>query len=257
MSLVQKSIVDGVATIEIARPPLNLLNWEVKDALRGAFDECAADDAVRAIVLASAGKVFCAGSDLKDLAAETGKPGAGRTRTLRHRDLFVSLTFVPKPTIAAIEGIAFGAGLELAIACDLRVAAVGARFAMPEVKTGAVASLGSTRLVWLVGEAKAKEMMFLAEEVAAEEALRVGLVNKVAPDGTALATAKAWAARIASFPATAVQATKRLALEAARQEFDLRVEPACDVMDRVLLSADLAEGMKAFFEKRPPRFPLS
>jgi enoyl-CoA hydratase/carnithine racemase len=164
----------------------------------------------------------------------------------------------PRPTIAALNGLAYGGGLELAVCCDLIVADAGARLALPEIKLGVLAGTGGTvRVARRVGEGRAKELMFLGEPIDAETARAWGLVNRVVPTGQALAAALEWAAILASRPGRALELCKQaidLALDLPEDEALARTLP---ISAAVFRTADCREGVRAFFAREPPRFTHS
>jgi enoyl-CoA hydratase/carnithine racemase len=246
-----------VATITMDRPPLNAMTRRMHEALASAFLELSHDESVRTVVLTGSGeRAFCVGSDVREFEATT-HPGGGRARARRELELANAIDFFPIPVIAAIHGWALGGGLELALACDLRIAEASAQLGMPEIKLGCFPGGGGTeRLPWLIGPAKAKELMWLGEPIDAETALRIGLVDRVVAEGEALPAALELAAQLATRPGVAVRMINELVDEAMlrkrlAEEALARVPP---VVDEVFLTDDLREGAAAFFEKRPPRF---
>ena len=215
---------------------------------------CAAlerDEATRAVLLRSASpRAFCAGADVLEWSA-LGAEGMWRTWIAQGHRVFARLAALPVPTVAAVGGMAFGGGLELALCCDLRIASPAARFALPEVKIGIVPGWGGTaRLAALVGTARTKQMALTGTPVDAATAASWGLVNEIADDADARASALA--AEIAAGPRMAVQVTKQLIDAAAAG-----ASPAVlDALAAGFISGtpDLAEGVAAFREKRAPRF---
>ncbi len=245
---------DGVATVTVDNTPLNLLSKAVHLELAACLDELETADSVRVLIITGAGeRAFSAGSDVKEFATEM-HPGGGRERALREFHLFNKISFMRKPSIAAITRLAMGGGLELAMACDMRVAEEGSRLALPEIKLGAFPGACTVRLPRLVGAAKAKEIMFLGEPITAQEALRIGLVNRIAPPGQALQTAREMAARIAAHPGEVVGIIK----DAVDRGLDLPLAETgslvADGMEQSFLSENIREGVQAFLDKRPPRF---
>ncbi|WP_431282539.1 enoyl-CoA hydratase/isomerase family protein [Humitalea sp. 24SJ18S-53] len=206
MSILLDRHDDGVAVVTLNRPDrLNALDIPAKEALAAAWREIAADPAIRAVVLHGAGpRAFCAGSDVKAMHA-TGAMVS--TRTLMDAIPNVG-TALPQPVIAALHGHCLGMGLTLALHCDLRIAAPGTRLAFPEVPHGMISGVSAVRLPTMVPPGRAMEFMLLGDQIPLEEALHLGLVNRIAEDP--LAAALGWARRLAAMPPTAVQATKRL-----------------------------------------------
>jgi enoyl-CoA hydratase len=246
-----------VATVTMDRPPLNAMTRGMHEALASAFVDLSCDESVRVVVLTGSGeRAFSVGSDINEFEA-TAQPGGGRARSRRELELANVIDFFPRPVIAAIHGWALGGGLELALACDLRIAEASAQFGVPEIKLGCFPGGGGTeRLPWLVGPARAKELMWLGEPVDAETALRIGLVDRVVEEGEVLPAALELAAVLATKPGVAVQMINELVDEAMlrkrlAEEAMARVPP---YVEEVFLTDDLREGATAFFEKRPPRF---
>jgi enoyl-CoA hydratase/carnithine racemase len=217
--------------------------------------EALGNDSVRAIVITGRGqKAFCAGADLKERQGMSENDI--RVQVELYRSELGPLDRSPKPVIAAINGVAFGGGLELALVCDLRVAAPHAELALPETTLGIIPGAGGTqRLGRVVGEARAKEMILLGRRISAEQALAWGLVNRVAPAGTdVVEDTVAWIEPIANGAPIAQAA----ALEAIDRSFDVGLEHGLLLektsYDKVLVSADRREALAAFAEKRKPRF---
>ncbi len=246
-------VAEGIATLTINRPEvLNALD----DAVRARLDEALAaierDGAVGAVILTGAGdRAFVSGADIRALAAK------GPQDRLAHglAETFWALEHLPKPTIAAVNGFALGGGCELALACDLRIASERARFGQPEVNLGILPGAGGTqRLARLVGVGKAKELIFTGAIIDAAEAKTIGLVNHVVPHAELLPRARELARLILSKGPLAV----RLAKAAITVGMADGILPglAFEKMAQAFLftTADRAEGMRAFLEKRPPRF---
>ncbi|HTO86507.1 MAG TPA: enoyl-CoA hydratase-related protein [Thermoanaerobaculia bacterium] len=247
---------EGVRTVTVDRPEkLNALNAEVIAALDEAFAEAAEDPSLRCLVVTGAGeKAFIAGADIGELAKLT--PVQGREHALRGQAVLDRLADMSVPTIAAINGYAYGGGLELALACCLRVASENAKMGLPETSLGILPGYGGTqRLARLVGVARAMELILTAEKgVTASEAHRIGLVNRVVPAGQALAGAKELARKIAANGPAAC----RYAMEAIRRGIEVPTAEGL-VLEATLFglcaaTEDMKEGMTAFLEKRAPRF---
>lgn len=246
---------ESVAVLTVDRPQkLNAMDAATMAELDRAFSHLASDDAVRAVIVTGAGeKAFIAGADIQELARETAT--TGHATALRGQSIFRRIETLGKPVIAAINGFALGGGLELALACHLRVAAEGAKLGLPEVTLGAIPGYGGTqRLSRLVGRGRAYEMILTGDPVDAAEALRIGLVNRVVPKEALLETAEALARRMVR--------NAPLALRHALLAIDQGVE--VDLEKGLLLEAtlfgilcgteDLKEGMTAFLEKRKAAF---
>ncbi|RKT52637.1 enoyl-CoA hydratase-related protein [Saccharothrix australiensis] len=247
---------DGVRTLTLNRPEsFNAFTVALKERLIEAVRETAADDAVRAVVITGAGKAFSAGQDLKEHVAllEAGDPAPLRTVEEHYNPLIKAVVAMPKPVLAAVNGTAAGAGASLAYACDLRVAAASAKFLMAFANVGLTADSGASwTLPRLIGHGRAMQLMLLAEPVGAEEALRIGMVTQVVPDGEALAQAQALARRLAAGPTTAYAKIKEaLAFSgglAAALEVEARTQAEAGA------TADHREAVAAFVAKRPARF---
>jgi enoyl-CoA hydratase len=243
-----------LTVLELDNRPLNLVTAEMTRQLDSALDELAADDGIRAVILAGAGeRAFCAGSDVKEFEQLSGRVAQGKL--LLEKLVYRKLAELPMPTIAAIDGDALGGGLELALCCDIRVAAQGARFGMPEVRLGVIPGSGGTqRLPRVVGPARAKEMILVGELIDASEAQRIGLVNRVVAPGQARPAALEMASKIAQRGPLAVREAKRLLDRALDLDLDAGMAAELDASHRVFSSQDMLEGARAFFEKRPPTF---
>lgn len=249
--------VDGpVATVCLNTPPLNLLNAPLYEALDAAFRAVVEDESVRAVVLTGAGeRAFSAGADVKEFARRQADPSAWRRDLTRIHEIFTGIERCPKPTVAALNGLAYGGGLELALTCDLRIAAAEARLALPEIKLGEFPATGGTqRLPRLIGLARARSFMLLGEPVTAAEGQTFGLVDRVVPAGDVLPTALAVAAMLATRSGVAVAALKRALHEGLERPLAEGLALEVDLMEALSRSVDATEGYQAFLEKRSPRF---
>jgi enoyl-CoA hydratase/carnithine racemase len=255
MSLVNLEL-GQVAHLEFNNPPMNLMSDEMLEAFEAALTtlEAAAPGDVRAVVVSSAvDRAFSAGSDVKSFVKHVGP--AGRAHHARDEEVCARLARLPMPTIAAIEANALGGGLEIALACDIRVASESARLGLPEVRLGVTPGAGGTqRLPRAVGLARAKELTLTGRINDAHEAERIGLVTRVAPAGQALAAADEIAAEIALRGPLAVREVKRLIDASAELDLDAGLAAEIDASERVFNSADMLEGARAFLEKRPPSY---
>jgi enoyl-CoA hydratase/carnithine racemase len=249
-----KSEEDGVELLVLRNPPVNALSTAMLHQLDARLTAVTADGKTRCVVVTGDGQYFSAGADVKEMAI-LGKEKAPEIQA-RGQALFERLAELRCPTIAAINGMAVGGGLELALACDIRVSADSAKLGFPEVGLGLLPAYGGTqRLPRLVGPAKAKELIFTAGLINGSEALRIGLVNKVAPAGQELRAARDWAHTIAQKAPRAVAGSKR-AIRIGLDESlaaGLEAEKEAFVQD-VMPSSDLDEGLAAFVERRPPKF---
>lgn len=246
---------DGVATLTVNRPKaLNALNSETLRELDCAMEAIEADPEIRAVVLTGAGrKAFVAGADIA--AMQSCGPVAAREMALLAHGILDRIERCPKPVIAAVNGYALGGGCELAMSCDLRIAAESARFGQPEINLGIIPGWGGTqRLARLIGKGRALELLFTGEMIEAREAERIGLVNRVTSDAELLQETLQLARKIAEKPPVAL----RLIKEAVHQgcEMDLSRANALEAEKFGLCFAteDQKEGMGAFLEKRPARF---
>lgn len=246
---------DHIAFITMNRPEvLNARNARMRQELIQACQDANDDPEVRVVVLTGAGeKAFSVGRDLKELAASGSRgPVESRRERPRHNDAR-AVAAIEKPVIAAINGLALGGGLELALCCDLRIAAEHARLGLPEAARGLMPGSGGTqRLPRLVGLARALEMMFTAEPISAQEAERIGLVNKVVPAAELRAAAEAMARKILSQAPVSVRYIK----EAVHKGMDLPLEQGLaletDLSTLLSTTEDAREGPRAFAEKRAP-----
>jgi 2-(1,2-epoxy-1,2-dihydrophenyl)acetyl-CoA isomerase len=248
--------VDGpVATITLDRPEaLNALTVPVKVALREALERLAVDRAVRAVILTGAGRAFCAGQDLAEREGPDAAPLDVELRE-RYNPIILALRAMGQPVIAAVNGVAAGAGASIAFACDLRIAAEDARFVLAFGRIGLVPDSGATWfLPRLIGQARAAEMALVGDPISADEALRIGLVSRVVPNDDLLAEARSIADRIAAGAPMAVALTKGALERAASIDLETALEGEAKLQGIAGASADHAEGLAAFREKRAPRF---
>jgi len=251
--LVDKS--DGIAVITINRPDkLNSLNEEVLKELEKTLDELEDDNEIKVLLIRGAGdKAFVAGADigeLKELNKETGF-----NKSKRGQELFNRLEQLSKPVIAAINGYALGGGLELAMACDFRIASENAKLGQPEINLGIIPGYGGTqRLARIVGISKAKELIFLGDMIEAEEALRIGLINKVVPHEKLMEEAISFAKRLKEKPPLALKAAKKALREAVERGLTEGLSVERELFAELCETEDKREGMSAFLEKRKPHF---
>jgi enoyl-CoA hydratase len=252
--VVVERLEGNLAKLVLNNPPLNLVTLELTQQLVEALEELDTDESVRVVVITGAGdRAFCAGSDVKEFPAVRDQ--VVEKKLVRENQAFGDIEFLSKPVIAAIEGLAYGGGCEISMACDLRIAARSARIALPEVKLGVVPGSGGLfRLPRLVGPARAMELMYLGDPISAHEAERIGLVNEVVPDGEAFPRALDIARRISRQPKEAVAAIKRGVRESASLAYEDALRLTLELSDHVFKTEDCAEGVRAFLEKREPRF---
>lgn len=246
----------GVATIILNRPDrLNAINAEMDAELTHAVNEIAEDNTVRVVVITGNGKAFSAGADIKEIVTSPETSfGAGLSRG-EPLQLFIKLDNLNKPVIAGINGLAIGGGCELAMVCDLRIASSSASFGFGEIMIGMIPSAGGTvRLPRLINTAKAKEMLFFGEPIDANEAYRIGLINKVVAPGTALQEAKEWANKLCLRAPLGLKAVKSCIRNSAQLPLSAAIEYEAKEAAILVNSQDRKEGMRAFVEKRLPSF---
>lgn len=246
---------NGVATLVVDNPPMNVLSGAVSDELKQCVEEIGVDPDVVAVVVTGAGeRAFMAGADIKEFP-QMMTPGGAKSGAERIHAALNALDFLPKPTIAAIHGYALGGGLELALACDIRVAAENAQLGVPEIKLGLFPGGGGTqRLPRLIGEGKAKELMYTGDPVKAEEALRIGLVNRVVPAGEDVKAAQELARTIASRAGVALSLIKRAVDQGTQKTLLEGLQLERELFDKVFQTEDVREGVDAFINKRPAKF---
>ena len=256
MSFVRTEIADRIAVLTIDRQEkLNALNSQVLAELDGALEAARTDPAVGVVILTGAGpKAFVAGADISELSTMT--PLSGRDHALKGQGVLGRIETLGKPVIAAINGFALGGGCELAMACTLRVASTNAKLGQPEVRLGIIPGFGgSQRLARLVGKGRAMEICLTAEPISAEEALRIGLVNRVVPLAEIDAAADALAGTLLARGPVAL----RLAMQAIHEGLQMSLAEGLS-LEAVLFGLscatdDMREGTRAFVEKRKPQFP--
>jgi enoyl-CoA hydratase len=247
-------VADRIATITVNRPDkLNALNDATIVELGRAIEEARARDDVAGVILTGAGRAFIAGADISELAAQTAV--SARARAQRGQQIFRRFETSPKPTVAAVNGFALGGGCELAMACHVRIASEQAKFGQPEVKLGIVPGYGGTqRLPRLVGRGRALQLLLTGEMIDAQEAFRIGLVNRVVPAGELLGAARAMLDQVLANGPLATA----LCIEAVDRGLDMPLEEALTLeaaqFGVLAATEDMREGMKAFLEKRPARF---
>lgn len=250
---VRLEINDGIGTIRLDRPPMNALNTQVQEELRQAATEATNSEQVAAVVVYGGEKVFAAGADIKEMVDMSYGAMVARAGALS--SAFDAVARIPKPVVAAVTGFALGGGCELALACDWRVVAEDAKLGQPEIKLGVIPGAGGTqRLARLLGPARAKDLVFSGRMVTAEEALRIGLADQVAPAAEVYERACALVRPYVGGPAQALRAAK-VAIDGGLS-MDLAAGLAWEsqLFASLFATEDKREGMTAFVEKRPPRF---
>lgn len=250
-------VSDKTAVITIDHPPANAMNNQVMAELEAALDAALADEQVKVIIITGAGQFFVAGADINEINEVKDDPQAAAALIEKGQNLFLKIERSPKPVIAAINGrFALGGGNELAMACHIRLAEDSVQFGQPEIKLGIMPGWGGTqRLPRLVGKGKALELLLTGMNIKAQEAYRLGLVNKVVPVGSVVREARRMAAVIANWSALPVAAILT-AVGDGLTETNLTEAMEIELREFIALqgSEDMAEGLAAFLEKRRPVF---
>ena len=246
----------GVATIRLDRPPMNALNTQVVTELADAAAQVSADDDVRAVVIYGGARVFAAGADIKEMAE------AGYAQIAAHSGRLQSslnaIARIPKPVVAAITGYALGGGLELALCADFRVMGDGAKAGQPEILLGVIPGAGGTqRLPRLIGPARAKDIVYTGRFVAAQEAVAIGLADKIVPDAGVYQAARELAGRFATGPALALRAAKRAIDDGLEVGLDAGLEIERLHFAGLFATEDQRTGMRSFIENGPGKATFS
>lgn len=252
-----ETVQDGVATLTLNRPEaLNALSDEIRLSLLEALSRLGEDPDVGCIVLTGAGKGFCSGGDVNSMAGRSAKDFETRAEGIRHSNRIpMAMHQTPKPIIGMINGVAAGAGLSMAAACDIRVAARSARFTAAFIKIGLSGDWGGTyTLTRLIGTAKARELFFTGDIINAEEALRIGLINQIADDAELYETTMIMARKIAAMPRITLGYTKKNLNAAETGDFATVLEMEAIHQARCSQTEDHKEAVQAFKEKRRPAF---
>jgi len=248
---------EGIGVITLNRPDsLNALSRKLTQELGAALDEIEADDEIKVVIITGGPDAFCAGADIKERAASSGK-SISQSQVyffqLKANRFFTRIEDFEKPVIAAISGVAVGGGCELSLVCDLRIASESARFGLPEVKLGVIPAAGGTqRLPRIIGVTKAKELLYTGDTVDAQEAYRIGLVNKVVPVENLMEEAKAMAQKLAKRPPLPIKFAKRTVNAGMQLDITSALDYEAHCAALLIMSEDRIEGFKAFAEKRKP-----
>ena len=249
---------EGIATLVMNRAHrLNALNTKLIMALSSAFTRISKDESVRVVVLTGAGRAFCAGGDLAQIAEGRASSDSKELELLlaTGMEVVIAMRIMPQPVIAAVNGAAAGAGMNLALAADIRIAAEEAMFGQNFAKVGLFPDFGGTCfLPQLVGPAKAAELFYTGDMIDAKTALRLGIVNHVAPAARLEAETRSLAQKIAQGPPLAIRAVKKTLFGGEREKLTLALAREHAEQTQCYLSEDCKEGIQAFFEKRPPKF---
>jgi len=247
---VRLEVADGVGTIRVDRPKMNALSLQVQAEIRAAAEEATERDDVKAVVIYGGEKVFAAGADVKEMA------------DLSHTDMidissrmqagYSAIARIPKPVVAAVNGYALGGGCELALCADIRIAADSATFGQPEILLGIIPGLGGTqRLARLVGPSRAKDLIFTGRFVKADEALQIGLVNKVVPAEEVYAESVKWASQFANGASYALRAAKETIDRGLEVDLDTGLEIERQQFAGLFATRDRTIGMDSFVQNGP------
>lgn len=252
--LLYEKAAEGFSRIVFNNPPLNLVNRELTAQLDELLTEIERDDSVRAVILTGMGnRAFSAGSDVREMNGILHT--IVESKLAAENRVFEKLANLSKPTIAAIQGVALGGGCEIALACDLRIMSANARIGLPEITLGWFPGMeGMYRLPQIVGPAIAKELLFFGSQLTAEEAYRIGLVNRLAEPGQLMAQAEEMAVILASRARHAIRSIKEAVNQSCSEPPDRMLQRILERSGDVFRTEDAAEGIDAFFNKRQPQF---
>jgi len=253
---IRTEVEDKIVVLTIDHPPVNSFNTQVTTELDQAIDELLADDGVKAIVITGGGtNAFVAGADIPEIKALLDQPGGLKVASEQGQALFLKIGKATKPVIAAINGFCLGGGLELAMACHMRICSDRARLGQPEINLGIIPGWGGTqRLARLAGKGKAVELILTGDMITAQEAYRLGLVNKVVPAGAVLKEARGLARKIVSKSKFAIAAGLRAVSEGLQVSIEEGLKIEAELFGRLADTEDAREGVSAFLEKRQPQF---
>ncbi|WP_329349355.1 enoyl-CoA hydratase-related protein [Streptomyces sp. NBC_01261] len=247
---VNLEVAEGVGTIRLDRPPMNALDVATQDRLKELAEEVSRRDDVRAVVVYGGEKVFAAGADIKEMQRMDHAGMVVRSRALQ--ESFTAVARIPKPVVAAITGYALGGGCELALCADFRIAADNARLGQPEILLGLIPGAGGTqRLARLIGPSKAKDLVFTGRMVKADEALELGLVDRLVPAADVYAEAYAWAAKLAQGPAIALRAAKEAIDTGLETDIETGLAVERTWFAGLFATEDRERGMRSFVEEGP------
>jgi len=247
---VRLEVTDGVGTLRLDRPPMNALDVVMQEQIRAAANEATERDDVRAVVIYGGEKVFAAGADIKEMAAMSYTDMAKRSGALQ--SAFTAVARIPKPVVAAVTGYALGGGCELALCADIRIAGDNAKLGQPEILLGVIPGAGGTqRLSRLVGPARAKDIIFTGRFVGADEALQIGLVDRVVPPPEVYDAAVAWAAAFAEGPAFALRAAKEAVDRGLETDLVTGLEIERQQFAALFATEDRTSGMTSFIDNGP------
>jgi enoyl-CoA hydratase/carnithine racemase len=247
---VRLETTDGIATIRLDRPPMNPLSTQVQEELREAALTATADEAIKAVIVYGGAKVFAAGADITEFTTVGYQEMAVRAVALS--GAFDAVARIPKPVVAAVTGYALGGGCELALCADFRIAGENAKLGQPEILLGLIPGAGGTqRLARLVGPSKAKDLIFTGRMVKADEALTLGLVDRVVPADEVYTQAHAWAAKLAQGPAIALRAAKESIDTGLETDIETGLAVERNWFAGLFATEDRERGMKSFVVEGP------
>jgi enoyl-CoA hydratase/carnithine racemase len=247
---VSLEVSEGVGTIRLDRPPMNALDIAVQDRLRELAEEATRREDVRAVILYGGEKVFASGADIKEMQVMDHTAMIVRSRDLQ--ESFTAVARIPKPVVAAVTGYALGGGCELALCADYRIAADNAKLGQPEILLGLIPGAGGTqRLSRLIGPSRAKDLIFTGRMVAADEALTLGLVDRVVPAAEVYEQARAWAAKLAKGPALALRAAKESVDAGLETDIETGLAVERNWFAGLFATEDRERGMRSFVEEGP------
>ncbi|MEU3245718.1 enoyl-CoA hydratase-related protein [Streptomyces sp. NPDC006875] len=247
---VHLEVAEGVGTLRLDRPPMNALDVATQDRLKELAEEVTRRTDVRAVVIHGGEKVFAAGADIKEMQAMDHAAMIVRSRALQ--DSFSAVARIPKPVVAAITGYALGGGCELALCADFRIAADDAKLGQPEILLGLIPGAGGTqRLSRLIGPSKAKDLIFTGRMVKAEDALSLGLVDRIVPAAEVYTAAHTWAAKLAQGPAIALRAAKESIDTGLETDLETGLAVERNWFAGLFATEDRERGMRSFVEEGP------
>ncbi|WP_240916926.1 enoyl-CoA hydratase-related protein [Nocardioides sp. HDW12B] len=256
MEFVRLEVEDGVGTIRLDRPKMNALNQQVQEEIRAAAQEATERDDVRAVVVYGGERVFAAGADIKEMAEMSYKDMVARSGGLQSS--LTAVARIPKPVVAAVTGYALGGGCELALCADVRIAADDATLGQPEILLGIIPGAGGTqRLTRLVGPSRAKDLIFTGRFVKADEALAIGLVDRVVPAEAVYAEAVAWARQFSGAAALALRAAKESIDRGGEVDLETGLEIERQQFAALFATEDRTTGMQSFIENGPGKARFS
>ncbi|MDN5716083.1 MAG: enoyl-CoA hydratase-related protein [Janibacter sp.] len=248
--IVRLEVADGIGTIILDRPKMNALDADMQRRLVDVAQEATDRDDVKAVIVWGGERVFAAGADVKEMAEMSYTDMAAHVRLLQK--FTRALAAIPKPTVAAITGFALGGGLETALCCDFRVVADNAKLGQPEIALGIIPGAGGTqRLPRLVGPAKAKDIIFTGRFVDAQEALAIGLADRVVPAAEVLATAQAMVAPFVTGPTQALRAAKEAVDKGLETDLGTGLEIEAQLFSALFATRDQKSGMRSFVDNGP------